>query len=393
MVQQHFSLVPAMTVAENVALGLGACFHPVRAAEQVRALSRETSLQVDPHARAGDLAVAAQQKVELLKAIARNARILVLDEPTAVLAPSETHELKAFIGRLASEGVSVVLITHKLHDALHVADHVTVLRRGRTVHTVATNDVGEAELARMMFPEGVPAEIRADHARAVGDVVAEVRDVEVRDATGITRLRSATLSVRAGEVVGVAGAEGSGYHELLLALGGRIVPVQGAVRIPDAIAFIPEDRQRDAIVGHLTLVENVALKNVGTKRGRVAWRTLARRTHELIREHGVQAAGHEMPARFLSGGNQQKLVLARELDGLPSLVVAENPTQGLDVRATAAIRARLLEARARGAGVVMYSSDLDELVAVADRVVVTFEGSLRDVPRDTEAVGRAMLGA
>jgi ABC-type uncharacterized transport system ATPase subunit len=254
-------------------------------------------------------------------------------------------------------------------------------------------DISEAELARAMFPDDATSEVRMSAKTLGGDVIAELRGVDLHDRHGVTRVRGATLAVHAREIVGIAGVEGSGHHELLLMLAGRLRAVSGDVRIPSDIAFIPEHRQRDALVSAFSLAENVALRGASRARGRLDWSAVARRTRELVRQHGIHAASVKAPVRTLSGGNQQRLVLARELDGAPLLVVAENPTQGLDVRAAAAIRARLRAARDAGAAVVVYASDLDELTALADRVVVTFGGTVREVRGDAEAIGRAMLGA
>jgi simple sugar transport system ATP-binding protein len=191
----------------------------------------------------------------------------------------------------------------------------------------------------------------------------------------------------------VAGVEGSGHHEILLALAGRLTPSAGDIRLPSEIGFIPEHRQRDALIPALSVTENIALRDASRARGRIPWRDVARRTQSLVQQHDVRANGVTALVRTLSGGNQQKLVLARELAGLPPLVVAENPTQGLDVRASMAIRTRLRDARARGAAVVVYASDLDELLALADRAVVAFGGGIHEVPLDADSIGRAMLGA
>jgi simple sugar transport system ATP-binding protein len=393
MVQQHFSLVSAMTVAENVSLGGRGRFHPAEAATRVRALANTASFEINPDARIRDLSPAAQQKVEVLKALARGARTLILDEPTAVLAPPEAAELMRLLRGLADAGTTVVLITHKLREALAIADAVTVLRRGRTVSTMPARDTSEEALARAMFPEGVAADSSPTAHRHSGPVVAELGAVDVRDARGFVRLRAATIVVRAHEIVGVAGVEGSGHHELLLTLAGRVAPSTGAVQLPGEIGFIPEHRQRDALIPTFSIVENIALRGVARARGRMPWPALADRARALVAAHGIRAASVRSPARSLSGGNQQKLVLARELSATPVLVVAENPTQGLDVRAASTVRRRLRDARNGGAGVVVYTSDLDELLTLADRVLVAFQGTLRDVPRDADAIGRAMLGA
>jgi simple sugar transport system ATP-binding protein len=393
MVQQHFSLVPAMTVAENVSLGGRGRLHPAQAAARVRALAALTSFDVEPDARIRELSVAAQQRVEVLKALAHGARTLILDEPTAVLAPSEAQELMRLLRGMAAAGTTVVLITHKLREALSVADTVTVLRRGKTVVTMPASEASEGNLARAMFPEGVVPHASLPGRAPGQQVVAELRGVDVRDARGLTRLRAASIVVHAHEIVGVAGVEGSGHHELLLALAGRIAPAAGVANLPQAIGFIPEHRQRDALIPDFSVVENIALRDLVRVRGRMPWAALAEQARALVERNGVRVSSVREPVRALSGGNQQKLVLARELEPAPALVVAENPTQGLDLRAAGAVRRRLIDARDAGAGVVLYTSDLDELLAIADRVVVAFQGTLRDVPRNADAIGRAMLGA
>ncbi|HJR65705.1 MAG TPA: ATP-binding cassette domain-containing protein [Gemmatimonadaceae bacterium] len=393
MVQQHFSLVPAMSVTDNLALGGRGRYQPREAAERVRALAQRTSLRIDPDARVGDLPPAAQQKLELLKIFARDARVLILDEPTAVLAPAEAVELMTLLRRVADGGSAVVLVTHKLREALAIADEVTVLRRGRTVLTAPARAISEEDLARAMFPDGGAAEPPTLSPREPGALIADLDEVELRDARGVVRLHNASMGVRAGEILGIAGVEGSGHHELLLALAGRLAPARGELRIPADVAFIPEHRQRDALIPSFTVTENVALRGAGSARGHVRWRDVAQRARALVDQHGIRAGNVNVPVRTLSGGNQQKLVLARELDGEPQLVVVENPTQGLDVRAAAAIRERLKHARDGGAAVVVHASDLDELLALADRVIVAFGGRVQEIPLDADRIGRAMLGA
>ena len=392
MVQQHFSLVPAMTVADNAALGGRGPYHPRDAAHRVVALAERTGLRIDPRARVSELPPGAQQRLELLKMLAREARTLILDEPTAVLAPAEAAELMTFLRRIADDGGAVVLVTHKLREALAIADDLTVLRRGEAVLAARASAISEDQLARAMFPDGATTESPVSLAGEPGAVVAELRDLELRDPQGVTRVRSASLSVRAGEVLGIAGVEGSGHHELLLALGGRLAPFAGEIRLPAEVAFIPEHRQRDALIPTFSLTENIALREAATARGRIRWREFARRAAALIDQHGIRTTNVDASVRTLSGGNQQKLVLARELDGNPSLVVAENPTQGLDVRATLSVQGRLRAARDAGAAVVVYASDLDELLALANRVIVVFGGHIREVPLDPDRIGRAMLG-
>ena len=403
MVHQHFALVPAMTVAENVALGGHGRFDPRAAERRVEALGEATGFRIDPRARVADLGVGAQQRVEILKALARDARTLVLDEPTAVLAPDEARELLGHLRRFADEGRAIVLITHRLRDALAVADDVTVLRAGRTVLAAPAGPLTERDLARAMLGAGPLAdpalaeEVLAEQSRAAtapaaGAVVARLDGVTLVDERGVERIRGAVLGVRAGEILGVAGVEGAGQRELLRALAARLAPAAGTVATPSRIGFVPEDRHRDALVLDFDLAENVVLAGAGSRRGRIAWSDERRRASILLAERDVRASGMEAPARSLSGGNQQKLVLARELADDPPLLVAENPTRGLDVRAAAAVHDALRAARARGSAVVVHSSDLDEVLALADRVVVVHGGALRECPADREIVGRAMLG-
>lgn len=396
MVQQHFAIVPPMSAAENIILGGRGRIDPRETLERVRSLADRMSLHLDPHARAGDLPVAAQQRLELLKIFSRNASTLILDEPTSVLAPPETHELMTLIRRFADDGGTVILVTHKLREALAVADDVTVLKRGRTVLRGPAGEMSEGTLARAMFPEGIAPEITTRTPEAAGGVIAELRDVTLQlhgtASRTVARMR-ASLVVHAREIVGVAGVEGSGHHELLLALAGRLTPTSGEVHVPRDIAFIPEHRLRDALIPAFSVAENIALRDAARARGRLPLKDIARRARRLIDDNGIRAAGVRQPVRALSGGNQQKLVLARELDGHPALVVAVNPTQGLDIRAASVIRTKLRAVRDAGAGVVVYSSDLDELLSLADRVVVVFGGAVREIARDADAIGRAMLGA
>ncbi len=390
MVHQHFTIVPAMTVAENVALGGSGRYRRVDAAATVRRIGEETGLVLDPDAMARDLPVGAQQRLEIVKALARGARVLVLDEPTAVLAPVEAAELLRVLRQFTAGGGSVVLITHKLREALETADAITVLRRGRSVWTGRPAETDERALARLTVGEIVEAGVRA---RATpGAIVLAARDVRARDARGAVSLRGVSLEVRGGEVLGLAGVEGAGQHELLRILAGRRAPDAGHVERPGAVGFIPEDRQRDALVMDFSLMENVALRGAGVARGVMPWRAIRERTAQLCERFDVRPARAAAIARELSGGNQQRLVLARELDDAPSAIVAENPTRGLDVAATAAMHRHLLDRRDAGAAVVMYSSDLDEVLELADRVIVMHGGTLREVPLDRAAIALSMLG-
>jgi ABC-type uncharacterized transport system ATPase subunit len=403
MVHQHFTLVPAMTVAENVELGAGASggwrFHRRVTEERTRALSQASGLDVDPKARVAELSIAAQQRVEILKALSRDARILILDEPTAVLAPRETEELLRWLRTYSGRGGTAILITHKLREAVAVADDVTVLRRGRTVFAARRSEADERVLIRAMIgDESDPTIYRTERtvlspspAPSAREAIVMLDGVVASDGERRETIR-ATFTVHAGEVVGIAGVEGAGQHTLLRVLAGRIQPTSGRLTRPARIGFIPEDRHRDGLVLDFSLAENVALRGASERRGRMSWPAIRQRTATLVREYDVRASSVRTSARTLSGGNQQRLVLARELDGQPALVVAENPTRGLDVRATADVHDRLRAARDAGAAVILYSSDLDEVLALATRVLAVHTGSVREVAPEKDLVGRAILG-
>jgi len=392
MVHQHFSSIPALTVAENVALGGHGAYRVERARARVRDIADNVGFALDPDARAGDLSVSAQQRLEIVKALARGARTLILDEPTAVLAPREADDLLAMLRRFADSGGTVVLITHKLPEALAVADDVTVLRQGRTVLAEPVANVDSITLAGAMLGGAPKTELRDERADP-GSVVLSARDLSVLDTRGVIRARGVNLDVRSGEVLGVAGVDGAGQHELLLCLAGRLEPATGRVETPPMVGFVPEDRQRDALILDFDIAENLALRDAGCARGRLPWARIRARAAAILTEYDVRAPSTETMVGALSGGNQQKLVLSRELASKPNAVIVENPTRGLDIAATAAVHARLLAARDSGAAVVIYSSDLDEVIALADRLIVMFEGRARDVALDREAAGRAMVGA
>ena len=408
MVHQHFTLVPAMTVAENVALGGSGRFDATHAEARVNEVAARAGLSLDAHARVDALPVGAQQRCEIVKALARDVQLLILDEPTAVLAPGEAAELLAWMRRFADAGNAVVLITHKLRDALAVADDVTVLHRGRMVFTARAADATEATLAEAMIGEGAGEGIAIER-RKLGERKLEGRDMEPRepratdvvigldrvswrDERGVERVRDASLAVHAGEIVGIAAVEGSGQHELLRLLAGRYEAANGRVQRPARVGFVPEDRHRDALLLDAPLYENTALRGAGERRGRMSWGTLRDSTAGLLSRYDVRAPGPTAVARTLSGGNQQKFVLGRELADQPQALVVENPSRGLDFKATAAVQQALRDARDSGTAVVVYSSDLDEVLLLADRVYVIHTGTVREVRGDRDEVGRVMLG-
>jgi len=401
MVHQHFTLVPAMTVAENIALGGRGRLDLARVAKRVDELSASTGFALDPAARVETLSVGAQQRVEIAKALVRAARILILDEPTAVLAPAESAELLRWVRAYADAGNAAILITHKLREALGVADEVTVLRRGRSLLTARRDDVTPDTLTAAMIGEelaGAKTRSFTEDTRtlAAPGVVFRADSLTLADSAGIVRVRDAAFEINGGEIIGIAAIEGSGQHELLRALAGRLTPESGVLERPLAVGFVPEDRHRDAVLLNRSLSENVALRGAGARRGIIDWSAVSEQTERLMREYDVRADDAAVPIRTLSGGNQQKVVLARELaleSDSPLALVVENPTRGLDVRATADVHARLRKAAHDGAAIVLYSSDIDEVLLLASRVFVVFERTVRELPLDREQIGRAMVGA
>jgi ABC-type uncharacterized transport system ATPase subunit len=422
MVHQHFTSVPALSVAENVGLAAGWPLHPAALRERVRALAERIGLPLEPDTPAGRLSVGLKQRLEIVKAFATDVRVLLLDEPTAVLAPGEAEELLRVVRAFTAQGGSAVLITHKLDEALAAADRVTVLRQGVVVHEGVVAGETRESLAAAMIGEGVRGESVWEEARplrfaqgdeagmaqgdeagmAQGDepgkaqsdesekvssarVLVRLEELEVPRDTGYgIAVRRATLVIRAGEIVGIAAVEGNGQRELLRAVAGRLHPLRGRREVAGPVGFIPEDRTTEGLIPALSLTENVVLGSRADdpwiRRGRVDWRVARARTAALLTEYEVVAPGPDVPAATLSGGNQQKMVVARELARQPRVVVAENPTRGLDLRAAAAIHARLRAAAAGGAAVLVYSSDLDEVLALADRLLVAARGTLIEPP-------------
>ncbi len=397
MVHQHFTLVPAMTVGENLALGGRGRLRSSDLTARVREMAERTGFALDPEARVQDLSVGAQQRVEIAKALARRATLLILDEPTAVLAPAEIDDLLRWLRAYVDAGNAAVLITHKLREALAVADDVTVLRRGRVVHAESVVDSSEGRLIQAMLGEPAAAPVPSVAMQSTGAVVFRADCLSVADHGGRLRVRNATFTVRGGELLGIAGVEGAGHRELLRALAGRARPASGTLDRPAVVGFVPEDRHHDAILLDRSLTENVALRGASRRRGRIDWSAIAASTARAIETFDIRASSPSARMRTLSGGNQQKLILARELSATekepaPEALVVENPSRGLDVRATASVHQHLRGACARSAAVVLYSSDLDEVLALSSRVLVICDGVVSEVPRDRDTVGRAMLG-
>jgi ABC-type uncharacterized transport system ATPase subunit len=421
MVHQHFTLVPSFTVAENVTLGHEPGppgLYDRRMAEEItRDLAARIGAVLDPRARTGSLSVAMQQKVEIAKVLLRGARIVILDEPTAVLTPLETTELFALIRRLAAEGTSVIFISHKLREVLEVADRITVIRSGRNVLVTEPADTSGARLAAAMTGrEGVDlGRTRRAAPAAAAPTVITLESLITRPRPDGSALDAASLTVRAGEIVGVAGVEGNGQVALVDAIVGRIRPLGGRVvlngedvtrlsvreRRGHGLAYVPEDRHRQGLSLRASVAETlVAGRRRATSALDVArpWSTARDRTWiaASIRDYAVASADPNALVGTLSGGNQQKLVLARELDAAPRCIVLAQPTRGVDLGAIETIYSAVAEQTARGAAVLLVSSDLDELFRLADRIVVIYRGrvtaELDPLTTTREIVGRHMMG-
>ena len=400
MVHQHFTAIPALTVAENVALTAGWPLRPAPLRARVLALMKRVGLPLEPSAVAGGLTVAARQRLEILKALAADATILLLDEPTAVLAPPDAAELLRVVRDFAAGGGSVVLITHKLDEALRTADWVTALRAGRVTLSGPASAQTPQSLAEAMIGSAAPPP--PGRRRAVAEraplVRCEMLDLSREDGRGLA-LRGVSLTIAAGEVLGIAAVEGSGQRELLRAIAGLVRPLRGRLDVTGPVAFVPEDRTTEGLIGELALTDNVVLglgRAAAWVRGpRLDWGAARDRTAALIHGFGIRAPGPDVPAAALSGGNQQKLVIARAMELLPRVIVAENPTRGLDVHAAADVWQRLGAAADDGASVVVHSSDLDEVLERADRTVVVAKGMMTVAPAGAgrSEIGAMMLGA
>jgi simple sugar transport system ATP-binding protein len=420
MVHQHFRLAASLTVADNIVLGhSGAPWlrtNPATIESQVVELAKRYRMPVRPDARIWQLSVGEQQRVEILKALYRGARILILDEPTSLLTPQEADDLFETLRRMTAEGRTIVLVSHKLDELMSVSDRVTVLRAGKLIGTVNTGDSSPRELARMMIGrEIVFSQAKAKHDTAGGEMALELRAVSADDDLGLQALHDVSLSVHSGEVVGVAGVAGNGQRELAEAISGARPRTNGGVLVKgrslrsgdpeDAIvrgvAHVPEDRLGTGVSPSLSIAENLILKSHRqapmSTRGVLRHDRIRRNAQDLIKQFAVVAPGPDTPTRMLSGGNVQKVVLARELSSNPAVIVAANPTRGLDVGATEAVRGLLLEAARKGVGILLISEDLDEILLLADRIAVIYEGRIVGVvpgsTADVQHLGLMMAGS
>ena len=417
MIHQHFMLVPVQSVAENLILGMDEprfLLRPQKIEAEVEELSQRFNLRVDARAKIWQLSVGEQQRVEVLKMLYRGANILIMDEPTAVLTPQEVEELFHTLREMASSGKTIIFISHKLHEVLEIADRISVLRRGRMEASgMDLEGVTKKDLARLMVGREVLFRIERK-AAAPGEPVLEIENLEAFDDKGLLALKGISLEVRAGEILALAGVSGNGQRELAETITGLREATDGSViaqgrevtnaspsRVLEAgLSFIPEDRIGMGSVPNMDISENLALRNYrippignGWAMNLVAMREQA---EKLVDDFDIATPSIETPSRLLSGGNLQKLILAREISGAPPMLVAMQPTRGLDVGATEAVHRILLEQRDKGAAILMISEDLDEIMALADRIAVIYEGQIMGEMgaehADLEEIGLMMAG-
>src|SRR5215212_4365955 len=397
MVHQHFTLIPPLTVAENIALGAeprkGVTLDLEGAVKATEELSERYGLRVDPRARVADLSVGVQQRVEILKTLYREARILVLDEPTAVLTPQETEDLFSVLKELVADGLSIILITHKPGELLGISDHITIIRDGHVVDTVKTAETNEGELARLMVGREVLLRVEKTEAKP-GEARLAAEELVVLSNTGARAVNGVSLEVRAGEILGVAGVDGNGQTELAEALAGvrrvedgRIyldgedVTALGADPMQErGLAYVPEDRAAKGLVQDFTLYENNSLKTYDEPPfSRFGWifpNVMRRRAAENLKAYDVRPPDPDARAGSLSGGNQQKAILARELSDDPGVIIASQPTRGVDVGAIEFIHGQLLKQRDEGKAILLISLELEEVRSLSDRIVVIYAGEI-----------------
>ncbi|VRA16971.1 ABC transporter ATP-binding protein [Streptococcus pneumoniae] len=400
MVHQHFMLVEAFTVAENIILGSELTKNGVLdiagASEEIKALSERYGLAVDPSAKVADISVGAQQRVEILKTLYRGADILIFDEPTAVLTPSEIDELMAIMKNLVKEGKSIILITHKLDEIRAVSDRVTVIRRGKSIETVEIAGATNADLAEMMVGRSVSFKTEKQASKPK-EVVLSIKDLVVNENRGVPAVKNLSLDVRAGEIVGIAGIDGNGQSELIQAITGLRKVESGSIELKGdsivglhprqitelSVGHVPEDRHRDGLILEMMISENIALqtyyKEPHSKNGILNYSNITSYAKKLMEEFDVRAASELVPAAALSGGNQQKAIIAREIDRDPDLLIVSQPTRGLDVGAIEYIHKRLIEERDNGKAVLVVSFELDEILNVSDRIAVIHDGKIQGI--------------
>jgi len=416
MIHQHFMLVPQLTVTENIILGTGARFklNLRQKQQEISALSQTYNLAVDPQARVRDLPVGIQQRVEILKALYRKAQLLILDEPTAVLTPPEVESLIVILRQLAAAGQTIIFISHKLEEVINLCDNVTVLRRGRVVGNITTKDSNPQQLTKLMVGREIALQLRKTPV-TLGREVLTVNALQVEDDRGVVAVRNVSFQLRAGEILGIAGVDGNGQRELADAIAGLQSVKAGNILLDGRdvtlwhpqrrvqqlkVGYIPEDRQKMGLIMGFSIANNLILKAFTklpfVRRFFLQKQLIQQNAQTKIQQFDIRAADGNVKVSQLSGGNQQKVVLARELDREPSLIIAMQPTRGLDVGATAAVQQQLLSQRDRGAAILYISTELEEVMAMSDRIAVMYRGEFVDIltgERATiETIGLLMAG-
>ncbi|QRN85260.1 ABC transporter ATP-binding protein [Clostridia bacterium] len=417
MVHQHFMLIPALTVIENVILGMTENKQVLDldgAANAFVELAQKYNMKIDPYEMVENLTVGEQQRVEILKALYRGADLLILDEPTAVLTPQEVDELFKMIDTLTGEGHTVIFISHKLNEVMHISNRVTVLRSGKSCETVLKENTDKHELARLMVGREIDLD-RSIGKPQLGDVVLEMKDVECVGDKGINALNGLNLTVRKGEILGIAGVDGNGQDEMLDVIAGLRKVTKGSIKIcgtdstnsnpreimKRGVAHIPADRHKRGMISEMSIKENLMLidyyKPPFAKGKRLNWNEIEKSSERLLKEFNVKAPSIETAGGSLSGGNQQKMVLARELDRDPEFLIAAHPVRGLDIGATEFVHERLIAERANGVGILLVSTELEEILTLADRIAVIYEGEIMGVIEAEDAtvaeLGLMMAGS
>lgn len=418
MVHQHFMLIPTFTVAENLILGdepvKGLSLDMDKAVENIERISQDYGLAVNSSSIVADISVGMQQRVEILRILMRGAKVLIFDEPTAVLTPAEIREFFRICRSLQESGHTIIIITHKLKEIKEISDRVTVIRDGKKIGTADTSQVDEAQLAEMMVGRPVLMEVDKQFQEA-GDAVLELEKVSANDYRGLTALDELSLTVRAGEIVGIAGVEGNGQTELAMVIKRLLMPTGGSIRfmgqeyssststqwlINHSLSHIPEDRQRRGLIQGFSVKENLILGTVDWPKFRkgpfLKQAVITEFAQNLCNQYDVRCASIELAAEGLSGGNQQKVILAREMCRDPKLLVVCQPTRGLDVGAIEYVHRQLLEQRARGCAILLISYELDEILSLSDRILAIYGGKIvaeyanEDIT--SEQIGLAMAG-
>lgn len=400
MVHQHFMLIPALTVIENVVLGMHSGNKGIldlkKAADEFQKLTKKYNMEIDPWAEVGQLSVGQQQRLEILKALFRGADLLILDEPTAVLVPQEVDELFQMIEKLTAEGHTVIFISHKLNEVMHICNRISVLRLGHSIATINVKDTNKDELARLMVGRDVSLNLNKK-APNLGKVVLELKNVECFNNKKIKAIKGMNLSIQAGEILGIAGVDGNGQSELVEAIVGLREVTHGQILINNKdvtnkstreileqkVGHIPEDRQKRGVLLPMNITENIMMMNYYKEpfaRGwKLNWKRIIDNAENIVKQYQIKTPNLEELVENLSGGNQQKVVLGREISRDPDLLIAMHPVRGLDIGATEYIHERLIEQRDNGKAVLLISGELDELISLSDRIAVIYEGEIMGI--------------